>query len=67
MLLAVVTNTPLPDVWRFTIGQAVRYMTEMPTVMPLFNPFSGMGEGGGTETNPDKIRALAASLGIGSS
>ena len=72
MTIAVVTHTPEPDVWRYTLGGLARRMAMLPALLPLIYPFaSGEAEssGGGAGqprklTKPDEIRAFARALGI---
>ena len=42
-ILACAMNTPLPEIWKFTLGQFVRYTKAINAVMPFHNPFAGGG------------------------
>ncbi len=76
--IAVVTNTPLPEVWKFTLGQIARYYKAMPALLPLHNPFAGSvggdapapaGTGGSkggeidADKNPEQAVAALAMFG----
>lgn len=63
MVLAITTNTPLPMLFEFTIGQLVRYVKRIDKIMPLLNPFAGL-EGDKPITDPAAIRQLAKGMGI---
>jgi len=62
MTLALVTNSPMDQVARFTLRQVQSFMRCIPAVAPLLNPFAG-GEKA-EMTDPDEIRAFALSAGV---
>jgi len=63
MTLALVTNSPIDQVARFTLRQVQSFMRSLPAVAPLLNPFAG-GEDGKRMTDPGEIRAFALSAGV---
>lgn len=40
MSVAVMTNTPLPDVWRLPVSTLMHYYSRIPEVLPLVNAFA---------------------------
>ena len=45
MTLAIVTHTPEPVVWSYTLGGLARRIALLPKMLPLINPLAS-GEGG---------------------
>lgn len=67
--MAIVTHTPEPTVWLYTLGGLVRRMQALPALLPLINPFVGGSDdvkagGPKTITGPNEIRAFCARVGI---
>lgn len=50
-VLACAMNTPLDVIWKFTLGQFVRYSNAIEATMPFHNPFAG-GESQGAPGSP---------------
>ena len=50
-ILACAMNTPLDTIWKFTLGQFVRYSNAIGVTMPFHNPFAG-GESQGAPGAP---------------
>ncbi len=62
-MIAILTNTPLAEVRRMTLGQVARYVAVMPALMKFVNPMLSSPEA--PITDPVKIAHVARSLGLG--
>ena len=63
-MVAVITNTPLPQVWTWSLVTVMRYASKCKDLLPLFNPFAGMDEKDKGETDPDKGLAMLKQMGM---
>jgi hypothetical protein len=64
MILASVSHTPLPDLWKFTLRQITEYARTLSAVMRITNPWvSGEAEEDKALSTGEEIRLFAKSIG----
>jgi len=66
MMVALVTHTPEPTVWRYTMRQIMERVRALPALMPLINPFAAGDESEKQKplTDPDAIRMTMRMIGV---
>lgn len=64
MIVALITHTPEPVVWTYTIGMVYRRLVALKTVAPFINPFAAGGEDKKAISDPGQIRAFNRMIGL---